>query len=102
MKDPTPKPTAALLSETACEYPSHPNEFREASTMAAARAFGKLMGRIESGPRYRFSAEDVRRIDSRLRELLDLFVDARIEPAIRIVEQAQRGQGAHDDADQLF
>lgn len=86
MKDPTPAPTAALLSETACECPSHPNEFREASTMAAARAFGELMGRIESGPRYRFSAEDVRRIDSRLRELLDILIEAKVSPAIRSVK----------------
>lgn len=89
MKDPTPAPTAALLSETACEYPSHPNEFREASAMAAARAFGKLMGRIESGPRYRFSAEDVRRIDARFRELLDHFIEAKVEPSIRPVKQVQ-------------
>lgn len=68
------------------ENARHPEEFREAVALTAARSFGALLGRVENGPRYRFSPEDVQRIDARFRDLLDAFLEADIQPAIRAVK----------------
>lgn len=68
------------------ENARHPEEFREAIALTAARSFGALLGRVENGPRYRFSPDDVRRIDDQFRGLIDAFLEARIEPAIRAVK----------------